>query len=196
MLKFSRGFALIELMVGVVILAIVLSIAVPSLSQWGENTRIRTTAEAIQSGLALARTEALKRNTTMRFQLTNTLDGGCSLSTSGPHWVVSRESAEGACDASSSAEMNDSPWIVQIYDGAQGGEGRTTISAGQSLFTFNSLGRLTSSAANISVWDAEGEANCVSKGGKARCLQIEVTSGGGIRMCDPVLSSTDTQACE
>jgi type IV fimbrial biogenesis protein FimT len=204
MLKFSRGFTLIELMVGLAILAIVISVGMPNLSQWVGNMKIRTTAEALQSGLALARTEALKRNTTMRFQLTNTIGGDCALSESGPNWVVSRDSAEDKCDAAPDTRENTdepclTPCLIQTYDGREGGEGRTLISAEQSSFTFNSQGRLVrdSSPGSISVWDAKGERECVSKdgNGKARCLKIEVGLGGGIRMCDPALPSTDMQAC-
>jgi type IV fimbrial biogenesis protein FimT len=193
MLKFSRGATLIELMVGVVILAILTTIAVPSFSQWVKNMRIRTVAEAVLSGLTLARTEALNRNTAMRFQLTDTVDGDCALSASGPHWVVSRDDAEGMCGAAPSD--TETPRIVQIHDGTQGSGDKAKIAAGQNLFTFNGLGRLITPAADILVSDAEGGEKCVSDGGKARCLRIQITTGGGIRMCDPALPATDTQGC-
>jgi type IV fimbrial biogenesis protein FimT len=214
MLKFSRGMTLIEMLIGVAIVAILMTMAVPGFSGWIKNQGIRTASESILTGLQLARAEALKKNTHMHFQLTSTLDNSCVLSASGPHWVVSRDAAAGLCGAApvvsdfvageEEEEEEDptlvpapAPRIFQTYDGTQSGGSRTQIDAGANLFTFNGLGRLTSPTANtaIDVYSAEGEDDCVAKGGKARCLRIEVSRGGGIRMCDPALPATDTQAC-
>jgi type IV fimbrial biogenesis protein FimT len=223
MLKFSRGMTLIEIMIGVAIVAILMVMAVPSFSGWIKNQGIRGASESILSGLQLARAEALKKNTQMRFQLTSTLADDCVLSASGPHWVVSRDAAAGLCGAApvvcdfvvpgedcdfvagEEEEGEEDPTLVpappprifQTYDGTQSGGSKTQIDAGANLFIFNGLGRLTLPTANtaIDVYSAEGEDDCVAKGGKARCLRIEITRGGGIRMCDPALPATDTQAC-
>ena len=193
-LKPARGFTLIEMMIGITLLAILMALAVPNFSRWIRNLEIRGTAEAVLSGLTLARTEAVKKNTVVYFQLIDTIDEDCELNPSGPHWVVSLGEAAGRCNVAPSD--TESPRIVQIHDGNQGGGNRARITAGQSLFTFNGLGRLTSTAAGILVSDADGEEGCVSAdGGKARCLRIEVNAGGVIRMCDPALPSTDTQGC-
>ena len=192
-LKPVRGFTLVEMMIGVVLLAILVAMAVPNFSLWIRNMGIRTTAESLLSGLQLARGEALKRNTVTRFQLMSTLDGGCALSASGPHWVVSHDSAVGLCGVGPSD--TDEPRIVRLYDGTQAGGKRTLISAGQSLFTFNGLGRLTSPSANVLVSGSEGQGACASGGGDARCLRIEVSAGGDVRLCDPALPNTDPQGC-
>ena len=36
---------------------------------------------------------------------------------------------------------------------------------------------------------------CVVDNGEMRCLNIVVTSGGQIRMCDPAVASGDSRAC-
>jgi type IV fimbrial biogenesis protein FimT len=194
--RFSRGFTLIELMIGVALMAILISMAVPNFSLWIRNMGIRTAAESILSGLQLARAEALTGNTIVRFQLTSALDSSCALSPQGPHWVVSRGNAEGGCDAAPSDE--DDIVIVQSHDGNQAGGNKTQIEAAsqQGSFTFNGLGRFTSSGgAVINVYGADGNGDCVVGGGKTRCLRIEVNPNGGIRMCDPALIAPDTQAC-
>jgi type IV fimbrial biogenesis protein FimT len=202
MLKNSRGLTLIELIVGLVVMSILISFGAKEFSLWARNAGIRTAAEGVLSGLQLARTEALKGNALMRFQLVDALTDSCERDVNGPHWVVSRDEAESHCGASPSETV--SPRIVQIYDGNEAAGRRTKIVADDSLFTFNGLGRLTSPAvatqAVIDVYGDEGAGQCVphfgqTGNGKLRCLRVEVTRGGGIRLCDPALPDTDTQAC-
>jgi len=194
-LKTLRGFSLIELIIGMAILGILMSLAMPSFSGWIRNAKIRTTAESIQNGLQLARAEAVRRNTTARFQLVSTLDSACALAAAGPNWVVSLDNVAGNCDDAPSDTV--APRIIQLRNGAEGADNNTTIAAGQSAFTFNGMGRLTPiPAANIAIDISNPTAgNCVAADGNIRCLRLVVSLGGQIRMCDPALPSNDAQAC-
>ncbi len=58
----ERGVTLIELLVALSILAILLAVGVPALSQFSVNSRLSHYANSIFSDLALARSEAIKRN--------------------------------------------------------------------------------------------------------------------------------------
>jgi type IV fimbrial biogenesis protein FimT len=60
--KTNTGFTLIELMTVVAVLAITLSIAVPSMQRTISNTRLRAEASRLFSALTLARSEAIGRN--------------------------------------------------------------------------------------------------------------------------------------
>ena len=189
----QRGVSLIELMIGLIIIALLAMVGAPSAANWIRNMRIRTATESIASGLQLARAEALRRNTIMRFQLVSTLGSDCQLSTSGPHWIVSRNTASGECDSEPSD--TEGPRIVQTRNGSEGGGGQTLIASDQNSFTFNGLGRMTSTPGSINVTGSDGANGCVASGGTKRCLRIELTPGGGMRMCDPALPEADAQAC-
>ncbi|MBO3705145.1 MAG: GspH/FimT family pseudopilin [Candidatus Accumulibacter sp.] len=190
----QRGFSLIELMVGIVILGVLMATAVPRFSDWLRNARVRTSAEAMQNGLQLARAEAVRRNATVRFQLVNTIDDTCALDTAGPHWVVSMDNPAGQC--ASAPSDTAAPRIIQVRNRAEGSV-QTLVAAGQSALVFNGLGRLTPvPAANVAI-DVSSTAGgtCVASGGSVRCLRVLVSVGGQIRMCDPALPAGDAQAC-
>lgn len=193
MLMRQHGVTLIEMMVGLVIIALLAMLAAPSVANWIRDMKIRTAAESISSGLQLARTEALRRNTLLRFQLVDTLGSDCALNTGGPHWIVSRDDVEGKCEVAPSE--TDAPRAVQAHNGNTEGGGQTLVSSTETLFTFNGLGRLTSTAGSIDITGPGGENDCAHKSGQTRCLRIDIASGGSVRMCDPALPATDTQGC-
>ncbi|MDH5285409.1 MAG: GspH/FimT family pseudopilin [Betaproteobacteria bacterium] len=69
MARRSRGFTLVELMIGLAILAILMLLAAPTFSTMRGNARIRNTAESIANGMRLAQVEALRRNRAVEFQI-------------------------------------------------------------------------------------------------------------------------------
>lgn len=64
-----NGFTLIELMIGIVILAILTLLALPTFRDFRANTRIRNTADTILHGVRLAQVEAIRRNEIVRLEV-------------------------------------------------------------------------------------------------------------------------------
>jgi type IV fimbrial biogenesis protein FimT len=197
----QAGVSLIEMMIAIVILALLLALGLPNMAVWLNNSRLRTTGETVLTGLQLARTEAIRRNTTVRFQLVTDLSAGCALSTQGTSWVVSLEDATGECDAA--ASDIDSPMLVQAKAGDEGGGSVQLLATGAATAHFNGLGRITSpsGAANMSSILVTNPVGGVCQhldpdNGTMRCLRIDISTGGEVKMCDPaVADATDPRRC-
>lgn len=190
-LKYQSGITLIEVMIGLVILGILLAAGLPSFSQWIQSSQIRTSADALQNGLTLARTEAVRRNTNVRFQLVSTTTAACALSDTGSSWVVSLDDPTGACDSAASDTV--APRIVQIRASGEGAPNAVINGGGVSTITFNGTGQ-ASVAATLNVTNPTG-GTCAAVGGQMRCLRVTVSTGGQVRMCDPARAADDPQGC-
>jgi type IV fimbrial biogenesis protein FimT len=174
----QRGFTLIEAMVVITILAIVMATAVPVFTDFIVARQIRGTAESILNGIQLARTEAIRRNTTIQFVL------GLSGTTYTNGWEV--KTTSGSVLHSRSAGEAGSNIALSV------------VSNGATMVTFNGIGRRTANS------DASNPARVVNvdvptsvmPATQSPDLRIIVLSGGLIRMCDPNIgSSSDPRYC-
>lgn len=190
----QRGMTLIELIIGMAIVGLLMVLGLPSFGQWLQNSQIRTAAESIQNGLQLAKAEAVRRNTTVRFSLIDVATASCALSTTGINWVISRDDPSGMCDVA--ASDTNAPRIIQTRSAAEG-TGNVVVAAGQSAIVFNGMGRVIpvpGAAITIGISNPTG-GTCATSGGSMRCLNVVVSTGGQVRMCDPALASTDPRGC-
>lgn len=196
----QAGVTIIEMMIALTIMALLVFLALPSMSTWLNNTQIRTAGETLLAGINLARTEALRNNTVVRFQMTTSLDSACALSSTGTSWVVSLADPTGLCDTTPS--NTTAPQIIQKKSGSEGGQ-RAEVTANASTIYFNGLGRLASpgGATNITTINITNAAGGVCRhvdatNGTMRCLRIEISTGGQVKMCDPaVTDTTDPRIC-
>ncbi len=168
--KFKQsGLTIIELMIGITILGVLASIALPSYQTFMLNTQIRTAAESILNGLQLARAEAVKRNTNVRFALTN-----ASGWTVGCVTPVNDLNGDG---------VPDCPAIIQERLGTDGS--RNVISANLPLaattVTYNSFGAVGANAGGAAILS---EVTLSVPTGSNRRFRVVLT-GGSVRMCDP-----------
>lgn len=199
-----HGMTLIELAVTMVILALLLVAAGPTVSAWMRNTQVRNTASSMLAGLQRARNEAMRRNVPVRFSLVSLadsaqMDATCALAATGVSWVVSVGNPAANChrDPATTSVIPNDPLIVESHAGGVGGNNVVAAgrfadgSAGANTVTFNSFGRVDD-LAPIGFIDVSNN----TAGGDFRRLRVEIGTGGTVRMCDlGVTVDTDPRSC-
>jgi type IV fimbrial biogenesis protein FimT len=193
----TRGFTLIELMIALAVAALLLSMGMPAFHIFLANTKVRGTADSLQSGLNLARSTAMRRNQNVDFVMTNdTIDlgsvGTVTPATNGKNWLVR------VLDPSTGTYE-----LLQSKSGAEGSgavEGASPVIVNGSVaqVTFRGLGG-TQGLASTATFDfsqpSAGACNTVSTPGPIRCLRVQVSVAGLIRICDPSTTAGDSRAC-
>lgn len=173
----QRGFTLTELIIGVVIFSILISMAVPNFTAWIQKSQIRTAAETIQNGLMLARGEALRRNAQVSFTMAGPSSSWTVAVVSPAETIQSRLGSEGTSNAQVSVAAPAALPVSIIFD---------------------SLGRASnlSSQLMIQVTNPVGGA-CGTGLTDMRCLNVTVSVGGTVKMCDPDpgIPAKDTRHC-
>lgn len=182
--KKSSGVTLIELLSVVAVIGILAALAVPSYTQMIQNTRIRSAAESIHNGIQVARTEAVKSNAPVQFDLR----GADSA------WTVCvAPAAPGACP-----DPDDATTIQSRSRGEGSSADVDVVTSDVGPFIFNGLGILTSpipaAASGLVSIDIDNSAISASD---SRELRIVLGAGGTVKTCDPALSAsgTDPRRC-
>ncbi|MEG3043742.1 MAG: GspH/FimT family pseudopilin [Comamonas sp.] len=160
----AHGFTLLELLVGIGIIAFLLLMAMPGIRVYLLDTKIRAAAQAYYDGAQQARSEALRRNTDVTLSLTNSNQG----------WSIAVGGAGIAVKAPESASM-------------------LSVTATTTEVSFNGLGN--ASAANTVKFMSGDSSQCLASGPQ-RCLQVQVSQGGQVRLCDPSITTAgDNRKC-
>lgn len=127
----------------------------------------------------------------------------------GYNWLVRTVPATLVCDQNSGADMLKACWFVTAKSSAEGG-GRNDAgasspvvvdsSAAQAVIRFTPFGGTNLAATGVFRFTNPEAGSCVASGGKVRCLNVFVTTGGRARLCDPGITAAqiaagDTRAC-
>lgn len=198
----QKGFSIIELAVVLVVIGMMLVGAMPVMSEWLRNAKLRNQAEAVQAGLQQARNEAVRRNQAITFYLVstdsgNTMDDSCEVSASGTSWVVSVRDPAGACGTAPATTSTDAanPLIVRTHVGADGASGVAVSglasdgSTAASSVTFDAFGRASGGLVRIDIAYASSQSS-------DRPLRIDISPAGMVRSCDTTVSdSSDPRRC-
>lgn len=194
MLKRRSGFSLIELMVAISVLAILTAVAMPNFMTWIRNSRVRTVADALQSGMRLAQGEAQRRSHTVVFFLTNskTCDTAATAVAGGTYWQA--RTVPNALLTGDAAEAVQCGVLTDVSTGINltsattalcfGGDGRQTTVTNPASIGLD----CTAAAATYDVAPATANA-------ENRPLRLTVSLAGSIRMCDPGKSATAPDGC-
>ncbi len=204
------GVTVIEMLIALAILAILVFVALPNFTMWIQNTKIRTTAQDLLNGLQLARAEALRRNARVELALTDAeptvANVGALPLTSGRNWIVRVNtggaytaadfiqgggvSATGATNAQIKADRDTSfgPGSSDVDTVIFGGLGQATAVFEGDVPSFQVV--------SIQVTNPAGGA-CAAAGGSMRCLTVQATMAGQVRLCDQALATfpANLQGC-
>ena len=197
----SQGFSLIELMIAVVIMGILLALGLPQFTNYIRDARLRAVAETFLSGVQLARTEAVRRNTLVEFLLTTSDPTEANLATAtasatGANWMVrtadlaifleGKVAVDGGGSGGAVIKINDTTASATDPD--------TPPASPASSITFNGLGR-TNLATDVFFKFTNPQGKCATDGGPVRCLRVVVSVFGQARLCDPKVGAGDTRSC-
>lgn len=186
------GFSIIELSVALTVMAVLLSLGMPSLSGYIQNARLGGAAKSFYSGVQTARSEAIKRNGDVEFVMTNTpvasgIENSLVANAQGRNWVVRARAS-----ASAPYELIDAKSILE----GGGAAPAVTVAASAAMVTFNSLGGTTSGVGQTIVLENPAMGLCTPLG-PVRCWDVVVAPGGQVRLCNPdaAASASDTRKC-
>ncbi len=132
------GFSLIELMIGVLLVAILLGIGVPSFRSMIEDQRLRAATTDLRLALNLARSEAVKRNRNVVLNPASPGTDGW-----GEGWTIPNP-----------VDPNDPDILNQVH--ASG----LTIT-GPASVSFNAMGRSTATEFDVEIDSNPGAAMCL-----------------------------------
>jgi type IV fimbrial biogenesis protein FimT len=187
----SLGFTLIELLVTVSLLGVLMTLGLPALTEWTRNSQVRTVSDSLQNGIRVAQAEAVRRNRSVVFALTNATPASgvaVTAAASGKNWTVQtvRQLGDAAAEFVQGGVVTDSA-------------GKTTIT-GPAAICFNSNGRLISTAsATTGVGAACNSADVtfnMAQSGASLALNVVVRLNGQVRMCNTSRSAaTSPDGC-
>ena len=196
----QRGFTLVELLVGLTLLAVLLGLGVPAMGTYLQNSKLASAAASYYSGLQIARTEAIRRNVRTEFVLTDTPVSTANLANvagadiSGRNWLVRAASGAAfvAVEAKAGAEGDGNAAAAAIQ--VTGSASAPAVFDGR--IPFNGFGGTADGAPYAIDVSNPAAGTCLQSGGKIRCRRITVSPGGQIAVCDPmVVSAGDSRAC-
>ena len=176
-----NGFTLLELMITLAILAIVVTLAAPPMSGLVYDNRLTTTANAFVADLNLARSEAMKRGTTVVVCRTDTPFAAAPVCGSGTNKDWAAGYVIFVDENGNDAYDNGIDVDVRIGEPLEGTMTLVSDTDAQTLLSFNRLGGLDSEPADgvaeLALCDHRGSAS-------RRLIQVGLTGRPALAVTD------------
>ncbi|MCA3040748.1 MAG: prepilin-type N-terminal cleavage/methylation domain-containing protein [Rhodocyclaceae bacterium] len=220
----SRGFSLVELMIGLVLLGVLIAIGLPSMRAYSVNSKILALAQSYQASVQQARSHAVLVNSNVDVVLTSAIPTAANVaataSATGPNWIVRvQPNPDAPPPVAPITASNPATVLTDAYVFVEGrGGSDDTTSAGLAavdinssvgtfngvtyddakLITFSGLSNaaslLKSAAVQFSASATSGLA-CAPTG-PIRCLMVVIAPGGQSKVCDPAATTVgDNRSC-
>lgn len=171
MLKKSKGFNLVELMVSMSIMCFLFVLSAPTYSAWMANMRVRNIAESINFGIMQARAEAVRRNKPVSFSI--------NADTS---WTVNVVETNQLINQKNAQESSDTTTVA-------------LSPAGADTITFDGYGFITANV-DASPTITSVNVNSTKTFDGIKSLRVKVGGGGTVFVCDPnVATTSDPRYC-
>jgi type IV fimbrial biogenesis protein FimT len=158
----TRGFTLTELLVSLSVAAVLMAIAMPAFSSFVHDSRLSSQANTLVFDLNLARSEAVKLDTTV--QVCASADGATCAGTWSQGWIV-------LCPANCPAGLGAPPVILAAGPALTDGNTVDEVLAGAIEISFLSTGQTDANKLQFVFCDNRGAAD-----GR----DVEVNSIGGV----------------
>lgn len=174
-IRSNTGFTLIEMIATVAVLAVLVTVGIPSFQETIDKRRLTGAAEQLQADLQYARSEAIKRNGNVFVTFTG----------SGTTWCygLSATTATCNCTTANSCALDGVEKVVNQT-------GFRNVSVSQNITGSNlnfeprrGIVRMNNNAANIGTGTITFESNSGASNEKE--LQISVGTMGRVKMCSP-----------
>ena len=203
----GRGFTLVELLIGMSIIAVLALLGAPAMGTFLQNSKLSSAAASYYAGIQLARAEAIRRNVEAQFVLTNTpvttanLPNALALTVNGPNWVVRVGSGPGspppaflpaAVEAKSGLE-GESATIAPAIQVVGAGVGATVFDGRVRFNGFGTPPALPGGGNEAYVIDISNPA--AGPCGPIHCRRITISPGGQVASCDLSAAAGDSRAC-
>lgn len=173
-----KGFTLVEVLITLVVAAILLGLATPTITTLTRNKMITTQANELVSSLALARSEALKR--VSRVTVCKSADGSSCTNTGSwdQGWIVFNDSDNDA-QVGSSTGVGTSQQIIKVYSALDGGN---TLTGSTNVANYVSYVSSGHSKLIDGTFQAGSLVLCDDRGAGEHAREITVNITGRVRV--------------
>jgi type IV fimbrial biogenesis protein FimT len=219
-----RGFTIVELMIGLVIFGVLITLGLPSMRAYSTNSKILALAQSYQASVQQARGHAVLINSNVDIVLTNVAalptNVAATASATGPNWIVRvQPNPDAPPPVSPITASNPATVLADAYVFVEGrGGSDDTSAASVAAVDINSsvgtLGGVTYDDAKLVTFSGLSNASSLSKSaavrfsastasgmacaptGPIRCLMVVIAPGGQSKVCDPAATTVgDTRSC-